>query len=988
MKKLLLLVVNAAFVLMLTACTRYNMTYEFVPAEQVVGASLCYVEGTDVRVTPVVNLGYTIEDVEEDSRYEEEYYYPWLLEEISYTLYKEDDSSNILVKEESFDVGYSEDEYIDSSYYEIYDYYPLYETEDPFNFGSLPTGNYQFSFTTISKYIKYKNVFNVRDRTPDKSQGIETDELTTTVNFTVSEYCGEIEGGYIVFEEHYSDSEDLNYDIHIQGFNKDGSQLTPDDIIIIDHIMQINYDHDYDYLREKYPMLSPLDDVDYIYLTSELYYDDEYYNYYYSDDSVNFKDKYGSQYYDTLNFDLGYFDLNHFNGYSLNYLYENAYGTNDAYITINIKGTNIYQDVRVLFGDDTSSPEFLSIPLDQVIDEGETLDLLDLGLTAFDTVDGDVTDKITVDVTDTSVLPVGEHMVTYTVTDFIGNTNTIDITLTVLPKDTETPVITVDDTLSTEFKFGTVLPDFTTYFAATDNRDGNIDITQSMLSWSPEFDANTPGTYLLTVTVVDKAMNEETETIAITILAPDAEPVFSNIPSNQIITEGKTLDLLGLGLTASDEEDGDLTSTIAVNIPDTSVLTVGDHIITYIVSDSAGNSVTTTIIITVIPDAEPVFGNIPTNQIITEGKTLDLLGLGLTASDEEDGDLTSAIAVNIPDTSVLTVGDHTVTYIVSDSAGNSVTTTITITITVIPDADPVFGNIPINQVITEGETLDLLGLGLTASDEEDGDLTSAITVSITDTSVLTVGDHMVTYTVTDSAENSVTTTITLTVLEATSPYSGAVVLAIALEPYVIDVAFDVDMLNHVFADPNAFVVVVDGLTATTTDAAISIDGLSVTLTIDEIISLGSIVTVSYQRTGINDLLYGTTTLVPEFQNVSVDTNSIASGGGSYTGGVMVASAFDANTIEIVFDVDTFDNSFLDETAFTVTINGIATTITGSFVNINAVTLNISGTMDDFTLVEVSYQATGNSDLSYGGVLVPNFSNEVVLPPSSGPMGPF
>lgn len=821
MKKLLLLMVNVTFVLLLIACTEYEMSYSFTPTEHVLGASVCYVEGTDVRLTPVIDLGYTTETERSDGDSGDYYYYHWLLKEINYSLKLEDEGTYTSVKDESITTDYSEDAYINAIFYDMYDYYPLYDGEDPFNFGPLPAGNYQFSFTTISRYMNYTNTTSTGDSIQDTSKGMETHELTSTIDFTVSSYCGEIEDGYILLLQQDDEDDDLNYQFFIKGFDQDGSKLTPSDIIIID-LMMAN-EPDYFYQDAEYTLLSPLDDFQYVYLTAEYYYNGEYENYSGYDDSIDFADKYGSEYYDILNFPQLYFDLNYFNGYNLAYIREYEYGKDDMYITINIKGTNIYKDIKVIYEQDVTDPEFGNLPEDQIINEGEELDLLDLGLTAEDNLDGDITDQITVDITDTSVLLAGEHEVTYTITDFFGNTSTTQITLTVLSNDFEEPVITINNALPTTFEVGDVLPDFTSYFTAIDDRDGSIDITQSMLSWSPEFDINTPGTYNLTITVADKAMNEATETIVITILAPDLSPIFNNIPTDQTITEGQALDLLGLGLTASDVEDGDLTSTITVDIIDTTLLTLGDHTATYSVTDSYG---------------------------------------------------------------------HTVTV-----------------------------------------------------------------------------------------------TITITVIESTSPYSGAVFMAIALEPFVIDVAFDVEMLDNLFADPNAFVVVVDGITATTTDAAISIDGLSVTLTIDEIISLGSIVTVSYQRTGTDDLMHGNT-LLPEFQDVYVDTNNMNSGGGDLTGGVMFAVAFNANTIEIIFDVDTFDNSFLDETAFTVTINGVATTITGSFVNINAVTLYISGTMNEFTLVEVSYQATGNSDLSYGGVLIPDFSNVIVLPPNSGSMGPF
>lgn len=75
---------------------------------------------------------------------------------------------------------------------------------------------------------------------------------------------------------------------------------------------------------------------------------------------------------------------------------------------------------------------------------------------------------------------------------------------------------------------------------------------------------------------------------------------------------------------------------------------------------------------------KPVFSNIPDDQVIIYGTKLDLLSLGLTAYDDVDGDLTSNITVDVNDTSILSVGVHTITYSVIDSSDNEATISINI----------------------------------------------------------------------------------------------------------------------------------------------------------------------------------------------------------------------------------------------------------------------------------------------------------------------
>ena len=62
-----------------------------------------------------------------------------------------------------------------------------------------------------------------------------------------------------------------------------------------------------------------------------------------------------------------------------------------------------------------------NIPETLEVAYGGTLELLNIGVTAVDAVDGVITGDITVNISDTSVLPIGEHEVIYSITDSDGN---------------------------------------------------------------------------------------------------------------------------------------------------------------------------------------------------------------------------------------------------------------------------------------------------------------------------------------------------------------------------------------------------------------------------------------------------------------------------------------------------------------------------------------------------------------------------------------
>ncbi|MGG5357906.1 MULTISPECIES: immunoglobulin-like domain-containing protein [unclassified Enterococcus] len=144
--------------------------------------------------------------------------------------------------------------------------------------------------------------------------------------------------------------------------------------------------------------------------------------------------------------------------------------------------------------------------------------------------------------------------------------------------------------------------------------------------------------------------------------------------ADKTIKVGDTFDPKA-GVTATDTEDGDLTSKIQVvsNTVDTSQ--VGKYPVTYSVTDSDGNTVEKTIIVTVKENNKPVIN--ATDKTIKVGDTFDPKA-GVTATDSEDGDLTSKIQVvsNTVDTSQ--AGKYIVIYRVTDSDGNTVEKTITV----------------------------------------------------------------------------------------------------------------------------------------------------------------------------------------------------------------------------------------------------------------------------------------------------------------------
>ncbi|MGL4796513.1 MAG: immunoglobulin-like domain-containing protein, partial [Paraclostridium sp.] len=149
-------------------------------------------------------------------------------------------------------------------------------------------------------------------------------------------------------------------------------------------------------------------------------------------------------------------------------------------------------------------------------------------------------------------------------------------------------------------------------------------------------------------------------------------PILKGI-ENKSIKVGDKFDALE-GVTASDKEDGDLTSKIKVSgkVDNTKV---GKYELVYSVIDSQGLEITKSRVITVeekIVNPEPEQNQAPIlkgieNKTIKVGDKFDSLE-GVTAIDEEDGDLTSKIKVSGKVDNLIS-GKYELTYSVEDSKG-------------------------------------------------------------------------------------------------------------------------------------------------------------------------------------------------------------------------------------------------------------------------------------------------------------------------------
>ena len=386
-------------------------------------------------------------------------------------------------------------------------------------------------------------------------------------------------------------------------------------------------------------------------------------------------------------------------------------------------------------------------------------------VTATDEEDGDITNKIEILKNDVNVNEPGIYDVTYKVTDSEGASYTTTIKVTVNPKAADLnacPVINATDkTLTVGDEFDP-LADVT----AEDEEDG--DITDKIEILENEVDTTKPGKYEVTYKVTDSGGASHVKTIKVTV-NPKMEPL-NAAPiikaEDKTLTVGDAFDPMA-DVTATDAEDGNLTDKIEILNNEVDTTKPGKYEVIYKVTDSKGASYTKSITVTVNPKMEPI-NAAPIikaeDKTLTVGDTFDPKA-DVTATDEEDGNLTDKIEVLKNEVDTTKAGKYEVTYKVTDSKGASRTKTITVTVN--PKME-VLNAIPTikaeDKTLTVGDTFDPKA-DVTATDEEDGNLTDKIEVLKNEVDTTKAGKYEVTYKVTDSKGASCTKTIKVTVKE-------------------------------------------------------------------------------------------------------------------------------------------------------------------------------------------------------------------------------
>jgi len=275
---------------------------------------------------------------------------------------------------------------------------------------------------------------------------------------------------------------------------------------------------------------------------------------------------------------------------------------------------------------------------------------------------------------------------------------------------------------------------------------------------------------------------ESTSDGSVTVGEPDTQaPVIALLGDNPLeLTVGDTYN--EPGATANDNVDGDISGNIVIDASAVDTANPGSYEVTYNVSDAAGNAapqVIRTVNVNPAPDTTPpVISLLGDNPLeLTVGDTYN--EPGATASDDVDGDISGNIVIDASAVDTNTVGSYSVTYNVSDAAGNAAVEKVrTVNVSEAPDTTPPVISLNGAAVVNHEAGTQYMDAGATATDNVDGSV-PVINDALTVVNVNQLDTYTVTFTAEDAAGNTATAERTVNVVDTTDPVitlNGAAVI--------------------------------------------------------------------------------------------------------------------------------------------------------------------------------------------------------------------
>lgn len=235
------------------------------------------------------------------------------------------------------------------------------------------------------------------------------------------------------------------------------------------------------------------------------------------------------------------------------------------------------------------------------------------------------------------------------------------------------------DVKDIEIEVGEVV-DYLSFVTAEDFEDGNL--TEFVQIVASNVNPSIPGTYEITYRVEDRSKYRVEKTVSVIVKGSNAPQLFV---SDKVVSQYTNFDIKK-DVVATDYDGTDLTSLITtVGSVNTQVL--GTYEITYTVTNSLNKTTSKVVTITVKENARPIIE--ASDKVVKIHSNVNLLE-GVSAFDEEDGNLTQFVTVKESDFDSKIPGIYHVTFEVKDSVLNVTQKTVQITVSEKEEVDGTF----------------------------------------------------------------------------------------------------------------------------------------------------------------------------------------------------------------------------------------------------------------------------------------------------------
>ncbi len=377
----------------------------------------------------------------------------------------------------------------------------------------------------------------------------------------------------------------------------------------------------------------------------------------------------------------------------------------------------------------------------------------ELGATALDDVDGDISAAIMIDSSALNINRLGTYTILYNVKDS-NNNSALTAQRSVKVVDTTAPTIQLNGSATITIDENSTYTD--AGVSVNDNYDNNVTLTI-------ENDLNTSqvGSYTITYTAIDSSGNRAT--LSRNVLVRDITKPTITLGGDNPLHLSVNTPYQEPGASAMDAVDGNLDVTIIGEINNTKT---GIYTRTYSATDSANNTAYVTREIIVEDKQRPVI-TLNGDAIINIEVGSNYSDAGAQVIDNYDSALEANVSGHV-DTNSL--GSYILTYSAIDSSGNEAMD-ISRTINVVDTTPPTLTLIGQDNItLSLGESY--IDAGATATDNYAVDNAAIVIVNPVDTNIS--GSYTVTYNVKDSQGNAATElTRTVIVKDSTTQVSSS-----------------------------------------------------------------------------------------------------------------------------------------------------------------------------------------------------------------------